>query len=100
VCCLSCRSVAPSLLLKGLSVVLPQHLLQQPQLQASSCSSRVDAALLAELRAAALAELAGRPLPQAQQELPLDLASAAPLYWPTEKVQQTRMGGRSSACRN
>jgi hypothetical protein len=92
---MSCRSAAPSLLLKGLSVVLPEHLLQQ-QRQSGSCASHVDAALLGELRAAALAALAGRPLPQAQQDLPLDLGSAAPLYWPTEKVRCSRQAwGRS-----
>jgi hypothetical protein len=73
-----------------LAVVLPEHLLTQQQQQpAASAVLAVDAGSLAELRSAALAELAGRPLPSAQQQLPLDMDmdSAAPLYWPTEKVR-------------
>jgi hypothetical protein len=72
-------------------VVLPEQLMMQGQQHtaAAACGRllAVDAVLLAELRAAALAELAGRPLPTARQQLPVDMDSAAPLYWPTEKVR-------------
>ncbi|WIA12062.1 hypothetical protein OEZ85_012139 [Tetradesmus obliquus] len=78
------RSAAPALLLKGLAVVLPEQLLLQQQ-QPGAAELPVTPAMLAELREAALAELAGRPLPVAQQQLPVDMDRAAPLYWPTEK---------------
>lgn len=93
----SCRSAAPALLLKGLAVVLPEQLqqLQQP----GAAELPATPAMLAELREAALAELAGRPLPVAQQQLPLDMDRAAPLYWPTEKVRSWHMGVHAHAAR-
>lgn len=85
------RSVAPGLLLKGLAVVLPAPLLQHPKQQQQDALNglprrSLSASVLAELRTAALAELSDGSVPQGKQDVPVDTATAAPLYWPTEKV--------------
>ena len=103
ICADVCRRVLPGLLLKGLAAVLPPHMLDQHTSCSSngdvtgSSSSSISAALLAELRVCAGQELAAAAAGPAgyqggRQDLPIDLTTAPPLYWPTERVRGLARG--------
>jgi hypothetical protein len=88
---LCCRRVLPGLVLKGLAAVLPTHLLTSNSSSGSS-GVGVDVHLLQELRQCAADDLAaavaGPVFQSGKQDIPVDLTSAPPLYFPTERVRQ------------
>lgn len=89
--CVCCRRVLPGLVLKGLATVLPAHLLTSSN-SSSSCNGAagVDVHMLQELRQCAAADLAaaaaGPVFQSGRQDIPVDLTTAPPLYFPTERV--------------
>lgn len=85
------------MVLKGLAAVLPPHMLGQHAGSSggnSGSNGNLSAALLHELRVTAAQELSdavsGAAVYQSgRQDIPVDLTTAPPLYWPTERVRQT-----------